>query len=165
MSDVAPIIYRALPAQAARLSQIAIAAKSYWGYPAQWIELWHNQLTISPAYVQNNEVWAAEVDSAVLGFYALRGAAPRMLLDNLWVMPVAINQGIGTALIHHAMARAAALGATVIQIESDPHAEAFYTKMGAVSVGEVGYILSGQRRALPLLEIHLQPLDPSQPAL
>ncbi len=164
MTGISPVLYRAAPAQAARLSQIAIAAKSYWGYPAQWIELWHDQLTISPTYVAHNEVWAAEFESAILGFYALRGQPPQLTLDHMWVMPVAIKQGIGTALILHAMTRAAAIGATMIQIESDPHAEAFYTKMGAECVGEVGYVLEGQRRALPLLELHLQPKNSGESA-
>jgi GNAT superfamily N-acetyltransferase len=155
MATVTPNILRAGAAQAARLSQIAIAAKSYWGYPAQWIELWHNQLTIAPAYVARSEVWAAEVDSTILGFYALGGTAPRLTLEHLWVMPVAIRQGIGSALMRHALARAEASGADSLEIESDPNAEGFYAKMGAETVGEVGYVLEGQRRTLPLMRITL----------
>jgi GNAT superfamily N-acetyltransferase len=159
MGKVTPTIRRSGAAQAARLSQISIAAKSYWGYPAQWIELWHNQLTITPAYIEKNEVWAAEVDGAILGFYALAGASPRMTLDHMWVMPVAIKQGIGSALFHHAITRAATAGAKVIEIESDPHAEGFYSKMGAETVGEVAYVLEGQRRALPLMHLMLAQPD------
>lgn len=161
MGNVKPTILRAGPVHAVRLSQIAIAAKSYWGYPAQWIELWHNQLTITPAYVEQNEVWAAEVEATLLGFYALSGAPPRLKLDHLWVMPVAIHQGIGGALMRHALERAAARGATLVEIESDPHAEGFYAKMGAETVGEVGYVLEGQRRALPLMHIAVTRPNPS----
>lgn len=161
MSHVKPTILRAGSVHAVRLSQIAMAAKSYWGYPAQWIELWHNQLTITPAYIEQNEVWAAEVDATLLGFYALSGAPPRLTLDHMWVMPVAIHQGIGGALMRHALARAAACGATLIEIESDPHAEGFYTKMGAETVGEVAYVLEGQRRALPLMHFTVPRPDPA----
>lgn len=146
---------RAEPAHAARLSQIAHAAKSYWGYPAQWIELWHNQLTITPVFIEHNEVWAAEVDGSILGFYALTGSPPRLMLDHMWVMPVAIKQGIGAAMFRHAVERATALGAEILEIESDPNAEGFYTHMGAETVGEVGYVLEGQRRSLPLMQMVL----------
>lgn len=159
MKKVLPTILRALPTHAARLSQIAIAAKSYWVYPARWIELWHNQLTISPVYINANEVWAAEVDTTILGFYALTGAPPKLKLDHLWVMPVAIGQGIGGALMQDAITRASTMGADLIEVEADPNAVGFYAKMGAEAVGEVGYVLEGQRRALPLLQIKLPRAD------
>lgn len=152
MSDCTVTIVRARSAHAGRLSQIAHAAKSYWGYPAQWIELWHNQLTITPSFIEGNEVWAAEVDGSLLGFYALCGELPCLKLEHLWVMPVAMQQGIGGALYRHALERAGARGAELLEIESDPNAEGFYVKMGAETVGEVGYVLEGQRRTLPLLQ-------------
>ena len=62
-------VIRARPEQAERLSQIAFAAKSYWGYPSQWIDLWHNQLTISKQFILKTEVYAAvDDDGKVLGF-------------------------------------------------------------------------------------------------
>ena len=66
-------IIRARPEHAGRLTQIAHAAKSYWGYPAQWIELWHNQLTITAQYILQHEAYEAVDDEgdAILGFYAL----------------------------------------------------------------------------------------------
>jgi GNAT superfamily N-acetyltransferase len=147
------VLQRARAENAAWLSEIAHAAKSYWGYPAQWIELWHNQLTVTPDYVAEHETWMAVVDGAILGFYALAGKAPTLKLDHLWIMPVAIGQGIGRALFRHALERAAACGATVLEIEADPNAEGFYEHMGAETVGEVSYIMEGVRRVLPLMRI------------
>lgn len=148
-------IVRAVPMQAGRLSQIAHAAKSYWGYPAHWIELWHNQLTIGPGFISSSEVWAAECEGTLQGFYSFVGTVPKLTMDNMWVMPVSIGQGIGSALFNHAMRRARELGAEVIEIESDPNAEGFYQKMGALTVGEVGYTLDGMLRTLPLMQIQI----------
>ena len=90
---------RARPDQAARLTQIAHAAKSYWGYPAQWIELWHNQLTITSAYIAANPVWVAvDEDLVVLGFYALTGAGERLNLEHMWVQPQSFGAGVGSML-------------------------------------------------------------------
>jgi len=165
MSALEIHILRAQAGHAARLTQIAHAAKSYWGYPARWIELWRNQLTISAPYIEANEVWAAEVDGTLLGFYALTGHPPRMMLDHMWVMPVSIRQGIGTAMYRHTVQRALALGATCLEIEADPNAEGFYTHMGAVTVGEVSYLIDGLRRALPLMQADLTgaPTDAQHP--
>jgi GNAT superfamily N-acetyltransferase len=146
-------VIRARPEQAERLSQIAYAAKSYWGYPSQWIELWHNQLTITKQFIVKNEVYAAvDDDESVLGFYALAGSGERMVLEHLWVQPRSLRAGVGRKLFEHAAALAAALGVQRIEIESDPNAEGFYQKMGAETVGEVTYELEGLPRSLPLMQ-------------
>lgn len=144
-------IVRATPANAGRLSQIAHAAKSYWGYPARWIELWHNQLTVTPAFVEQNEVWNAVCEEQIQGFCSLSGSGETLVLDNLWIMPVCMRQGMGSRLFTHAMLRAAVRGARAVEIESDPNAEPFYQRMGAVTVGEVAYTLEDTRRSLPLM--------------
>ena len=66
------------------------------------------------------------------------------------------GQGIGAALWEHAMERATALGATLLEIEADPNAEGFYLKMGATTIGEVAYVLEGQRRRLPLMQARVR---------
>lgn len=146
-------VTRARPEQAERLSQIAFAAKSYWGYPSQWIELWHNQLTITKQFILENEVYAAvdDEDGAVLGFYALTGSGEKMVLEHLWVQPRSLRAGVGRKLFEHAIALATESGAQRIDIESDPNAEGFYQKMGAETVGEVTYELEGLPRSLPLM--------------
>ena len=145
-------ILRARPENSARLTQIAHAAKSYWGYPTHWIELWRNQLTITAAYIRDTEVYAAaDEDNVLLGFYALSGTPPKLMLDHLWVQPQSFSGGVGRALFQHAVQRAVELGASSIEIESDPNAEGFYQKMGAETVGEVTYELEGMPRSLPLM--------------
>ncbi len=150
-------IRRAAPEQAVRLTQIAHSAKSYWGYPSQWIELWRNQLTITPDFVRFNEVYAAiDADGVVLGFYALGGEGAKRTLEHLWVQPSSFGAGVGRQLFEHAMARAHELGAHVVEIESDPHAEGFYQRMGAETIGEVTYELEGLPRILPLMAYYLK---------
>jgi predicted N-acetyltransferase YhbS len=153
-------IVRATPEHAVRLTQIAHAAKSYWGYPAQWIELWRNQLTITETYIEMHEVYAAvDADDVILGFYALGGEGEKRTLDHLWVQPQSFGAGVGRQLFTHAVARAQALGAKVLEIESDPHAEGFYHRMGAETIGEVTYEMEGSPRRLPLMAYTLQPPD------
>lgn len=146
-------IIRARPEHAGHLTQIAHAAKSYWGYPSQWIELWHNQLTITAQYILQHETYEAVDDDgdAILGFYALAGEGAKLMLDHLWVQPRSLRLGVGKRLFQDAIARATELGAQRIEIEADPNAEAFYIKMGAQTIGEVTYELEGLPRSLPLL--------------
>ncbi|HRW47382.1 MAG: GNAT family N-acetyltransferase [Caldilineaceae bacterium] len=154
-------IVRATRENAVRLTQIAHSAKSFWGYPSRWIELWRDQLTISVAYVERNEVYAAvDEDAVILGFYALSGSGERLSLDHMWVQPSSFGAGVGRILFDHAVDRAREMGAAVLEIESDPHAEGFYQRMGAETIGEVTYELDGQPRSLPLLLVTLTPDNP-----
>jgi GNAT superfamily N-acetyltransferase len=148
-------IVRAQPTDAARLSEIAWAAKASWGYPAHWLEQWRDQLTITPEFVAANETFAASLPERLIGFHALVRAAETMRLEHLWVLPAEMGRGFGRALFQHAAARAAALGAHSLTIEADPNAEPFYLHLGAVRVGAVATEIEGQRRELPILEFRL----------
>ena len=55
-----------------RLSEIAFAAKAYWQYPAEWLEIWRPQLTISEADLSNGTVVKLTASGEVRGFYVLR---------------------------------------------------------------------------------------------
>lgn len=144
-------IRKAKPEDAGKLTQIALAAKQHWGYPARWIELWRPLLTITPAFIENHEVYAAAVGGEIVGLYALAGEGNRRTLEHLWVEPAVMGQGIGRALFAHALKRAAELQAEMLEIEADPNAESFYRHMGARRVGEIVSEIEGQSRILPLL--------------
>lgn len=137
------------------LSLIAYAAKRHWGYPERWMERWREGLTITPEFVEENEVYAALVEGEPVGFYALVGQGCRIELEHLWVLPERMGTGVGRALLEHAAGRAADLGAETLGIEADPNAEGFYRRMGARRVGETTYELDGRERILPLLALDI----------
>lgn len=150
------VIHRASPQDAQQLSEIAFAAKAYWGYPEQWMKSWRYSLTIEPQYIENNQVFVLEGESGAIGFYGLTGQPPILVLDHLWVVPDKIGQGYGRILTEHAEELARNLGAETLEIQADPHAEPFYLHMGAKRVGEYVYELDGQLRILPKLVISLK---------
>jgi GNAT superfamily N-acetyltransferase len=152
-------ILRARPDDAEVLTRISFAAKRHWGYPESWIERWRESLTIIPDFIRRNEVYVAVVEGNPVGFYALVGDGRKLELEHLWVSPEFIGTGMGRALFDHAVRRAAALGAEVVGVESDPNAEGFYRRMGARRVGEISCPIDGQKRTLPLLavEVHNHP--------
>jgi N-acetylglutamate synthase-like GNAT family acetyltransferase len=135
------------------LTRIAHDAKRHWGYPEHWIKHWENDLTISPDFVASNQVYVAESEGDLLGFYALIIRNDKAELDHLWVAPKHIGTGIGKELFIHAMQRAAGRNVSEVEILSDPNAEGFYRKMGAHRSGETVSEIEGQPRALPRLTI------------
>lgn len=147
------LIRPAQPDEAERLTAIAVAAKRYWGYPESWIEHWRDDLTISPDFVTREDVFVAEENDKLLGFYALVVKNERAELDHLWVSPEEIGRGVGKELFLHAMQRASSRNLAQVEIYADPNAEGFYTKLGAVREGELASEIEGQERVIPHLKI------------
>lgn len=146
-------VRRALPEESQLLTQIAHDAKRHWGYPENWIKHWTEDLTISPEFVAANQVFVAEDNHQVTGFYALVIRQDKAELDHLWVSPAHIGSGVGKELFIHAMNTASGGGLKEVGISSDPNAEGFYRKMGAHHTGDTVSEIDGQSRTLPRLKI------------
>ena len=152
----ATIIRRALPEDATTLTQIALDAKRYWGYPEHWIKHWESDLTISSDFVRDNHVYVAEDDGEIRGFYALCVSGDKAELEHMWVMPACIGTGIGKDLFLDAMERAAALNVRDVELSADPNAAGFYRRMGAVQIAETESVIDGEIRKLPRMRTGLQ---------
>lgn len=151
-----PVFRRARTEEAAALTRIALAAKQSWGYPDEWMAEWRPDLTITSGYLGSSPVWVAEADGAVAGFLGLVQVDGRWHLEHLWVLPAHHGRGLGRALFAEAVRLARAVGATELLIKSDPNAEPFYLKMGAVRTGLEAYDLLGKiRREVPRLTYRL----------
>ncbi|MEN9564674.1 MAG: hypothetical protein RIR73_2918 [Chloroflexota bacterium] len=149
------MIILAQPEHADSLTQIAIAAKRHWKYPEAWIQFWIPQLTISANYISSNEVWMMVEKEEPIAFYALSQTEGGWELGNLWVLPDHIGNGIGKQLFNHALERCKLLNISALKIYADPHAQAFYEKMGATKISEHHSDLFGEDRVLPIMEIKL----------
>jgi GNAT superfamily N-acetyltransferase len=143
---------RACAEDADALTEIALAAKRHWRYPESWIRGWKDALTITPEYVIAHPTWAAAIKGEFVGFCAVQIAAGDAVLDHLWVLPSFMGRGIGRALFQHAEEIARASGAIRMRIVGDPHAERFYSRMGATRCGQERTSMDGEERFLPLLE-------------
>ena len=154
MSEQVEIV-RAQPDDAKILTGIAIAAKRHWDYPENWMVKWQEVLTISPASVSVNKVYKAMRGGEIIGFYELINTHTKLELKHLWVHPDEIGHGVGQQLMAHVIRQAVSADHEEMEIESDPHAEDFFKKMGARSVGARIYKLEGSQRMLPLLYLNI----------
>ena len=148
-------IRRALPEEAEVLTAIAIAAKSHWGYPERWMQIWKPELTYQPEYIEKSDIWVAVTDGAPIGLYTLRAKDGNAWLEDLWVIPAQMGNGIGRALLKHAIQSSKERGYQIMRFESDPNAVGFYIKMGAHQIGQRHSEVEGQPRILPIMELKL----------
>ncbi len=148
------IIFRnAVGSDASELTKIAFAAKRYWDYPEEWIDLWADELTVDSRYIDANWVLLAIADSQIVGWSAVSEERDEYWLDCCWVLPGAVGKGVGRALVHRALDYAAESHCRTIKVISDPNAEGFYRRLGFRSIGDRPSRPAGRR--LPLLEANV----------
>lgn len=150
-------IRRAVEQEAELLCGLAMNAKAHWGYAKEVLEGWRAQLTISATDIRAKPTYVAADAGKVVGFYSLETSQPRCWkLDNLWVIPGYMNQGIGRALVQHALQTAFRGGAAEVTVDADPNAAPFYVHCGAVRRGEMAAPIPGHpARVRPQLAFEL----------
>lgn len=158
-ADVRGFIIRpANPAEAERLSALALRSKAYWGYPPAFMSACRDELTYTAEDIASStqQFAVAEAGGSCVGFYVLAPSTQdEMELEALFVEPAHIGKGCGREMIEHAKAAAAAGGAARLIVQGDPHAARFYEAAGGRVIGqrESGSIPG---RYLPLYAIALR---------
>ena len=147
-----PAVRRARQEEARALLELAVRSKAHWGYSGEFLRRWREVMEIDEGFVARNPVFVAEVGGRPVGFHGVSGAPPEGTLDVLFVEPSFIGRGVGRLLWEHALVTARELGFTRLLIESEPEAEGFYLRMGAVRVGSSTSPLDPSR-ILPVLRV------------
>jgi GNAT superfamily N-acetyltransferase len=132
MSEVT--VRAARPEEAARLSELALRAKASWGYDAAFMEACRAELTLTPEKVAAWRVWVAEADGEIAGMVALNlGVGAEV--EDFFVEPQHQGRGVGGALMAELLAAARAAGASTVEVDADPNAEAIYARLGFETFG------------------------------
>jgi ribosomal protein S18 acetylase RimI-like enzyme len=119
------------------------------------MEIWKPQLTFNSEYFEANEGWVAETNGIPIAFYTLQEKAGNAWIENLWVSPEFIGQGIGERLFLHAVESARQHGYKTLQLEADLNAVGFYKRMGMRQIGEQRSEVENEPRILPIMEMKL----------
>ena len=137
------------------LTDLTIRSKSYWDYSAEQIMSWKDDLTITTAYIDKNEVYKlTNKHNIIIGYYSyiiLNNAVIK--LDNLFIDPPYIGHDYGTLLMNDFLKRIKSLKFEKITLDADPNAEKFYHKFGFKTVGKLKSTV--ENRFLPIMEIKI----------
>src|SRR5438874_5592483 len=118
------------PDEGERLRAIAIAAKSYWGYDLDRVREWAAMGDFSPGGLRRKQIYVADVAGEAVGWAAAIDRGEVFWLEDLWIDPERMGQGVGRRLFQHTAARGRQSGAVRMEWEAERHALGFYEKMG-----------------------------------
>jgi GNAT superfamily N-acetyltransferase len=107
----------------------------------------------SPRGLARKDVYVASANDKVLGWAAAIQQGDVLWLDDLWIDPEWMGQGIGSRLFQHAMQVGRQLGAARMEWEAEPNALGFYEKMGGRYVRDGDLSLWG--RVNPVMGLDL----------
>ncbi len=157
MGAAALRIRLARPVEAATITSLAIHSKASNGYDAAFLAACRAELTFDARTLARGETWlGADAAGRILGFFDLRREQGTAEVTALFVELDCQGAGVGRALWGKLEARAAALGARRIGVDSDPAAVPFYLRMG-MGPADAAPSASIPGRRLPRL---IKPLTP-----
>jgi GNAT superfamily N-acetyltransferase len=123
------------PDELAALSALCLRSKAHWGYPADMLEAFAAELTVTPRDLADDAIMLAEDKRGVAGLVQLSKQGEDAVLEKLFVEPDRLGEGTGKLLYVWACRVARENGARNLRIDSDPDAAAFYEHLGAMRSG------------------------------
>ncbi|MEZ5658619.1 MAG: GNAT family N-acetyltransferase [Burkholderiaceae bacterium] len=141
----------------AGLTELAIRSKASWGYDAGFMAACADELTVRPEALTSATriIELVHQGGAPLGFMSVAIQTDDAELEAMFVLPEALRGGVGRRLMALALRACARHGRHLLTIQSDPFAEGFYRRMGALPVGRrESDSVAG--RFLPLLALPLE---------
>jgi GNAT superfamily N-acetyltransferase len=89
-------------------------------------------LELAPDAVRAGRTRVAVVDGHIVGFASIADATAGLELEDLFIDPTFMNQGVGRALIGDVVEQARQRGLHCIHVDANEHAVTFYEKVGFV---------------------------------
>jgi GNAT superfamily N-acetyltransferase len=154
------MIVKAQSEQNKQLTELSNKSKMFWNYSEKAINIFRDELNISPEYIKKNEVWIYIKDKKIIGYYSLKYRNKELKfkdivleigywLDHMFILPEFIGQGYGKILFNHFNDLCLSKNVSEIMILADPNSKLFYEKMGCKYINE--YPSSIPNRTTPYL--------------
>ena len=119
------------------LTDICYKIKRHWGYPEYLLELWKDDMTITPRYIRNHDLLKIiNGEGQIMGFGSIgqNGREDLFEINHFWILPDFYELNIGRLLLERLEAKAPRK--SIIKIVADPNIRKFYQENGYQKVGE-----------------------------
>jgi N-acetylglutamate synthase-like GNAT family acetyltransferase len=118
------------------LTRLIVRATQHSGFDDAFIDRARPALAVSLNGIVTGNVQVAEQSGEVIGVVEVYTALQGIAVLGLFVDPTHWKKGVGRALFEAAIARARTLKVGAFMIYASPFAEGFYSRLGAIRIGE-----------------------------
>jgi GNAT superfamily N-acetyltransferase len=139
-------IRRAKGGEANILTNIAINSEAYWGYDEDYMENFKNAYRISESYISNYPTFLIEDNEIIVGFYGILMNEGETELEYFFIDTKYIGKGYGRLLWDHVIETAKGINIKELKMVTSPEAIGFYTKLGALEIGEIESLVKVGRK-------------------
>jgi GNAT superfamily N-acetyltransferase len=140
MMDAAPVDVRFIRAREeslAAINELIARSKAHWNWPDGYLDRALPLHRIGLSYLQGNYCFEAlDGSDSLMAFVSVVAGDARVVLDNLWVTPELIGNGIGRRACEYLFQVAREERWTELWVLPDPPAAGFYAKVGFSDTGE-----------------------------
>lgn len=145
----------AAPQDSPRLTDLACASESQWGFSEAFMEAFRVQYAVTEAYIMDHIVMVLENTRShtPIGFYGLKINSKNPELEYFYIAPEHMGKGCGRLLWLHLKETCSIQSVHNFTFVTSPQALPFYKKMGANVVSEISSGIDG--RPIPLLRYEL----------
>ena len=138
------------------ITELTMRSKNFWDYGKNQMEEWRDELTITPKYIDENQVFKIIKNDRLIGFYAYQSINSKLVkLNYLFVEPEFIGKGYGKILMKDFLKRIENNKYERVTLDADPNAERFYRSFGFDIIGKLKSSIKD--RFLPIMELKIKP--------
>ena len=144
-------ILRPVAEDFSELTDLCFAAKRHWGYPDYLVDMWKDELTITPRFIRNNDIVKVQTESGKIVAFALikeEGYDGIFVIRHFWILPEFMDHNVGKILLSHL--EKAVKEKSTIKVVTDPNMKWFFQQNGYHKVGETKSHPDGLK--LPILK-------------
>lgn len=130
-------ILRPIAEDFSELSDLCFTVKRHWGYPDYLLEMWKEELTITPRFMRNNQMVKVQNETGkIVAFGHITNAGQDGLFEirHLWVLPEFIDSNVARVLLAHLEGKVKEK--STIKVVADPNMKKFYQQNGYHKVAE-----------------------------
>lgn len=150
----------ASPDEVERLNQFIRDSKSIWGYSKSFLDKYIDHWGLTPEIIEQRPIKILEADGEVNGIFRVGKHKKKIELDLFFVNNKLIRMGIGRKMWILTDEYVRAHKWKGFEIITDPHAEKFFERMGAKTIGKKDF--PPERKAVPVMLYELTPTRQSE---
>ena len=129
-------ILRPVAEDFSELTELCFTSKRQWGYPDYLLEMWKDELTITPRYIRNSRmVKVQDENGKIIAFGDIEDKKDGIFeILHLWILPEYGGTNVGKILLAHL--EETVVEKSTIKVVADPNMKYFYQQNGYHKVGE-----------------------------